>query len=117
MRADAMPASVISKAIAGGASRSSDLSLSIIISPALRLNKRNFVDFPQGGDSPAHLLHRRIAQESHAVFLGCALDLRRRAAVQDHFANAVRQIQQFVDRRAAAEARAAALEAAGAFHQ
>src|ERR1039457_4584623 len=103
MRADAMPASVISKAIAGGASCKSDSSLSMIIGPALRLDKRNFVDFPQGGDPPAHLLHRRIAQEGHAVFLGGAFDFRSGAAVQDHFADAVRQIQQFVDRRAAAE--------------
>src|ERR1035438_6111580 len=98
MRADAMPPSVISKAMAGGASCKSDLSLSMIIGPALRLDKRDLVDFPQGGDSPAHLLHRRIAQEGHAVFLGGALDLRGGAAVQDHLANAVRQVQQFVDR-------------------
>src|ERR1035441_8583341 len=115
MRADAMPASVISNAIAGGASCKSDLSLSIIISPALRLDKRDLVDFPQGGDPHPHLFHRRIAQERHAVFLGGALDLRGGAAVQNHLANAVRQVQQFVDRRAAAEAGAAALAAAGAF--
>src|ERR1035441_9052643 len=110
MRADAMPASVISKAMAGGASCKSDLSLSMIMSPASRLNERNLVDFPQGGDSAAHLLHRRIAQECHAVFLGGALDLRSGAAVQDHFADAVGEVEQFVDGRAAAEAGAAALE-------
>src|ERR1035437_3240098 len=118
MRAAAMPASVISNAIAGGASCKMDLSLSIIqINPALRLNKRNFVDFPQGGDSQAHLFHRRFAQEGHAVFLGGALDLRSRAAVQDHFADAVGEVEQFVNRRPAAEAGAAAFEAAGTFHQ
>src|ERR1039458_7339939 len=116
MRADAMPASVISKAMAGGASCKSDLSLSIIISPALRLDKRDLVDFPQGGDPPAHLLHRRFPQEGHAVFPGGALDFRGGAAVQDHLADAVRQVQQFVNRRTSAEACAAALEAAGAFH-
>src|ERR1035441_4333634 len=117
MRADAMPASVISKAMAGGASCKSDLSLSMIIGPALRLDERDLVDFPQGGDSQAHLFHRRIAQEGHAVFLGGALDLRGGAAVQDHFADAVGEVQQLVNRRTAAEAGAAALEAAGAFHQ
>src|ERR1035438_6441676 len=88
MRAAAMPASEISNAMAGGASCKSDLSLSIMaINPALRLDKRDLVDFPQGGDSPAHLFDRRFAQEGHAVFLGGALDLRGGAAVQDHLAN------------------------------
>src|ERR1039457_5089363 len=116
MRADAMPASVISKAIAGGASCKSDSSLSMIIGPALRLDKRNFVDFPQGGDPPAHLLHRRIAQEGHAVFLGGACDFRGGAGVQDHFAEPVPQTLQFVVLRAAADPRAAEHEAAGPFH-
>src|ERR1035437_9132754 len=117
MRAAAMPASVISNAMAGGASCKIDLSLSVIITPALRLNKRDLVDFPQGGDSQAHLFDRRFAQEGHAVFLGGTLDLRRGAPVQDHFADAVGEIEQFVNGGAAAVSGAAAFEAAGTFHE
>src|ERR1022692_784809 len=52
----------------------------------------SLVDFAQGGDSQAHLLDRGLAQEGHAVFLGGALDFGGGTAVQDHFADAVGEV-------------------------
>ena len=59
-----------------------------------------------------HLGQRRLAQEGHALFLGRALDLRPRLALQDHLADAVRHVQQLGDRRPAAVAGAVAVDAA-----
>src|SRR2546427_9838463 len=152
MRAAAIPASEISKAMAGGGSCRIDLSLSSmrptlprgdaetrsktrrnskVSSPrfSLRLhvsavngnflpfNERHLVNFPERGNSQAHFLHGRFAQEGHPVFFGRPFDLRRGALVQNHFADAVGQIQQLVNGGAPPETGAAALEAAGAFHQ
>src|ERR1039458_1426598 len=48
IRAAAIPASEISKAMAGGGSSKSDLSWSNIAFPLLPFDERHFVDFPQG---------------------------------------------------------------------
>src|ERR1035438_796248 len=82
----------------------------------LSLNERHLVDFPQRGGSLPQLLHRGFAQERHPFFPRRALDLRSRPPVQDHFPDAVRQIQQLVNRRASAEPSPAALKTAGPFH-
>src|SRR5579864_7833336 len=74
----------------------------------------HLVDFFQGGDAVAHLLDSRFAQERHAFLTSGALDFRGRAFVKNHLADLVTQVQQFVDRAAAAESGAAALQAAGA---
>ena len=54
-------------------------------------------------------------RKRHAFFARRALDFRSRPLVQNHLADAVAQIQQFVDRRPAAESGAAAFDAARAF--
>src|ERR1039458_217526 len=82
----------------------------------LSLNERHFVDFPQRGDSLPQLLYRGFPQERHPFFPRRPLDLRRRPLVQNQFPDAVRQIQQLVNRRASPEPRPAAFETAGPFH-
>src|ERR1035441_2750979 len=82
----------------------------------LSLNERHLVDFPQRGGSLPQLLYGGFPQERHPFFPRRPLDLRRRPLVQNQFPDAVRQIQQLVNRRASPEPRPAAFETAGPFH-
>src|ERR1700747_1388867 len=56
-------------------------------------------------------MERRFAKEDHSFVLRRLLDLRRRAPVENHRADAVRKVEQFRDRGAAVEAGAVALQA------
>src|SRR6266545_3389021 len=114
-----MPASETSKAITGGGSLRMDVNRSAKWAARVMsgLDERHFVDFPQRGDALADLLHSRFAQERHAFFAGQALDFGSGALVQNHFADAVGQVEQLMDGGAAAEPGAAALKAPGAFHK
>src|ERR1035441_7577097 len=102
MRAAAIPASETSKAMPGGGSSRIDLRLSNITG-FLTFDERHLIDLAQGGDTEAQFLHCRFAQEGHTLFARRPLDLRRRPPVQNHFADLVREVQQFVDGRTSAE--------------
>ena len=56
-----------------------------------------------------------FAQSDHALFARDALDFRSRTPIHDHFANAIRQVQQFANRGAAMIPRAGTFQASGAF--
>src|ERR1035438_3341417 len=84
---------------------------------ALLLNERHLVDFLYAGNALANLAQAALAQRSHTFFPGDALDFRGRAAVDDHFTNAVGQIEQFADRGTAMVASAGALQASDAFYE
>src|ERR1035438_10494623 len=99
MRAAAIPASDTSNAIPGGGSSRIDLRLSKSTGSST-FDECHFVDLAQGGDTQPQFLHRRFAQERHALFARRALDLRRWPPVENHFADVVREVQQFVNRRA-----------------
>src|SRR5208282_5107944 len=81
------------------------------------LDKGDLVDLFQSGDSAAYLVQRRFAQEAHALVAGSFSYLRGRPPLQNHLADAVGQIQQFMNCRPAPESRARALDAALAFVQ
>src|SRR6266436_4250951 len=83
-----------------------------VIASAHGLDKGDLVDFLQSGESAAHFVQRRFAQEPHAVFAGGAPDLRRRLSIQNHLADPVGQIQEFMNCRPAPESRPRALDAA-----
>ena len=59
----------------------------------------------------ANLVQRRLAQEAHAFIAGRAANFGCRLFGQNHLANAVAQIQEFVDRATAAEPRTRAFDA------
>src|SRR5260370_9047473 len=81
---------------------------------AVLLNESRLVDFFHGAYSRANLGQPAIAQSDHAFFASNALDLRSRATIHDHFANAVGQIEQFTNRRAAMIAGAGTFQATSA---
>src|SRR5690242_3319681 len=81
----------------------------------LALDEGDFVDLLQSGRSLLHFEQRRLPQERHALFAGQALDLRSRALIENHFADALGQVEELMDGGAPAETSAAALEAPGAF--
>src|SRR5205814_5591008 len=80
-------------------------------------DERDLVDLAQRRDALQHLLHRGLAQESHAFIARGLLDFRGRAPREDHLADVVAQIEQLADRPAAAVTRPAALHASGAFEE
>src|SRR5258706_14806577 len=90
-------------------------SSSDMVSPWSTFDKRDFVDFLQGGHALAGFGQRGIAQEGHTLFARGAANFRGGPLFENHFANALREGQQLMNRSAAAESRAAALEASGAF--
>src|SRR5256886_14628953 len=79
------------------------------------LDKRDLIDLLQSSQSQPDFVQRRLTQEPHALFARCTPDFRRRLLSQNHLANAVTQIQQFMDRRAASKPRAGALNTPLAF--
>ena len=87
------------------------------IRSAERLDERHLVDFLQGGKPAPHFIERRLAQEAHTLFASGAPDLRSRLLRQNHLADPVRQIQQFVNGCPATETSAGALDAALTFVQ
>src|ERR1700722_12253300 len=78
-------------------------------------DKGDLVDFLQSGKSPTHFIERRFAQETHAVFAGGAPYLRCRLSFQNHFPDAVGQIQKFMDGGPAPEPGSSTLDASLAF--
>src|SRR5689334_12282605 len=111
-----IPASDNSKAYFGGGSlKSVGSSLENVFISALTFDKRDLVDLLQRRDAILHPVNRRFAQERHAFLAREPFNLRSRAPGQNHLADLLAQIEQFVDRGSPAEPCAAALEAAGAF--
>src|SRR5271163_4536212 len=82
---------------------------------AVLFNESHLVDFLEGGGAGADFSQAAFAQGDHAFFAGDALDFRSRTALDDHFADAVGEVQQFADGGAAMIAGAGTFEAAGAF--
>src|SRR5260370_14275834 len=80
---------------------------------AALLNESHLVDFLHAGDTRANFCQTALAQSDHALFARDALNLRSRAAVHDHLANAVGQIKQFANRRSPVIPGAGAFQAAG----
>src|SRR5579864_5938506 len=79
------------------------------------LNECHLVDFLDCGNSSPNLCQPAFAQCRHSLFARDSFDFRSRAAVHNHFANAVGEIHQFTDRRTAVIARARALQASNTF--
>src|SRR5262245_56919311 len=60
-------------------------------------NECRLVDFLQRGDTGKNVRKSRLAKECHSPFMRCTLDFRCRPPFDDHFADVVRQIQQFMN--------------------
>src|SRR6266849_6538688 len=86
-------------------------------SVAMLLNEGHLIDFLQRRDAGADFGQAAFAQRDHAFFAGNALDLRGGPAIHNHFADAVGEVQQLADGRAAVESGAGALQASGALDQ
>src|SRR5215813_289029 len=69
-----------------------------------RLNERNLIDLFQGRHTQPNLVQRGLAQEPHPFFTGGSADFRSRLLGQNHFADAVAQIQKLVNGGSPAEA-------------
>src|SRR6266850_7753831 len=53
----------------------------------------HLVDLTQRGAPFQHFLQRRLAEESHSFLVGRFLDLRCRAAVENHAANTIGEVE------------------------
>ncbi len=75
----------------------------------------DLVDLLQRGDAGFDFGQRRFPEEMHTVFACRLANLRARPLFENHLANAVGQLQQFVNRGSSPEAGAGTLDAAFAF--
>src|SRR5258708_6363549 len=80
---------------------------------AVLLNESHLVNFLYRGDARANLCQPAFAQSDHALFASDALDLRSRPAIHDHFPDAVGQVEQLANGRAAMITGARAFQAPG----
>src|ERR1700740_1721508 len=81
------------------------------------LNESPLIDLFQGRDARADFCQAALAQCDHAFLARSAFDLRGGPAIDNHFADAVAQVQEFADGCAAVESGTGTFEAPGAFHQ
>src|SRR6185437_9971521 len=81
------------------------------------LNERHLIDFSQSCHSRAHAGETRFAEELHSLFLRRALDFRAWPAINDHLADAVREVEQFADGGSSVKSAAGAFQAAGSLIQ
>src|SRR5665213_132473 len=79
------------------------------------LNKSHLVDFFQCGNTLAHFGQRGVPQKHHALLASGALDLGGGTPADNHFANAVGQVQQFGNGATSAKSGSRTFQAAGAF--
>src|SRR5215813_3781908 len=79
---------------------------------AASLNERHLVDLPERRGPREDLLERGVAEEGHALLARGLLDLRRRAALEDHLADPIGHVEELGHRGPAEEAGLAALRAA-----
>src|SRR5580704_6957040 len=75
----------------------------------------DFVDLFQSGQPDPYFVERGLTQEAHALIARGAPDLGRRLLQQNHLADAVAQVQQFVDGSSSAESSAGTFDAALSF--
>src|SRR5438552_4097754 len=78
-------------------------------------DERDLIDLTKRGPAFHHLLQRRLTKEEHPFVFRRFFDLRGRAAIENHAANTIGEVEKFRDRRAAVEAGAVAFEASRAF--
>src|SRR5438034_10191537 len=83
---------------------------SFILLPSSLFNEGHLIDFAKSRSPLGHLLQGRFAEEEHPLVFCCFLDLRGRAAVENHAANAIGKVEKFRDRGAAVETGAVALQ-------
>src|SRR5580704_12345837 len=69
---------------------------------ASRLNKRNLINLSQRRNPIAHTLQRRIPQKRHPLISRLLPNLAPRLLRQQHLANLIIELQQFMNRRAPA---------------
>src|ERR1041385_5216779 len=86
-----------------------------ILHSSTSVDERDLINLPQGRRSFHHFLQRRLAQEGHPFLFRGLLDLRRRAAIENHGADVIGEIEQLGDGLPSVEAGAVALQAARAF--
>src|SRR4029077_8057056 len=82
---------------------------------ALLFNERHLVDFFHAGDDAADLGQPAFTQSGHVFFAGHPPRFRSWAAIYDHFADAIGEIQQFADGGTPVIPGAGAFEASAAF--
>jgi hypothetical protein len=82
---------------------------------AALLNESHLIDFAHGGQAGADFGQAAFAESDHALFDGAAFDFGSGAAIDDHFANAVGQVEKFADGGAAMITRTGAFETASTF--
>src|SRR5580692_3355347 len=75
------------------------------------LDEGDLVNLFQRRQPDSHFIQGGLTQESHTLIAGSSPDLGGRLLQQNHLANAVTQIEQFVDRRSPAESSAGAFNA------
>src|SRR5580693_8584248 len=75
----------------------------------------NFVNFFQRGQPDPYFVERGLTEKTHTLIAGGAPDLGCRLLQQNHLADTVAQVQQFVDRGPSAESGAGAFDAALSF--
>src|SRR5580704_7970789 len=79
------------------------------------VNECHLIDFAQCGDAFANFCEATVPQGNHTFFDGCTFDFGGRAAIDNHFAYAVGEIEQFANSGAPVVASARALEASSTF--
>src|SRR5271155_2493863 len=84
---------------------------------AALVNESHLIDLFQRGKTAAYFGEPALAKGNHTLFNRRALDFGSGAAVHNHFANMVGQIQQFADGGAAVITSPRAFQAARAFHE
>src|SRR5215469_8110029 len=78
-------------------------------------NESHLIHFPEGRDSRLHFGQGALPQRDHPFFNGRSLDLGSRPAIHNHFTDAVGEVEQFADGRAAMKAGSGAFQTAGTF--
>src|SRR5271156_5407970 len=82
--------------------------------PAMLVNERHLVNFPQRSRTLTNLCQTALAEGQHTLLDRCALNFRSGPAVHDHLADPVGQVQQLANRGTAMIPRPGALQASGA---
>src|SRR5260370_953377 len=82
--------------------RACGLKMSVIFSASPLLNECDLVNFFKCRDTSEYLEECGVAKECHSFVMGRALYFRCRSSLDDHLANVIRKIEQFVNRSPAA---------------
>src|SRR6516164_2292529 len=79
------------------------------------VNERHLIDFTHGCKTLLDFVDTALAQRNHSLFTRGPFDLGSRAAIDDHFADTIRQVKQFTNRGTAMIAGAGTFQATGTF--